>query len=126
MEPKELEHLAHLIRDKREQAGLSASEVARRAGVTAGTVTRIELGQIPSPRPENLRAIGEVLGISAADLFAATDWLPKNDLPTLTPYLRAKYGDLPETAVDEVEAFVTRLRARHGQHGPVNGEDEQP
>ena len=82
MTPEETDQLARLIRERREEIHLSASEVARRAGVTPGTVTRIELGQIASPRPENLTAIGTVLGIPAADLFALTDWLPKGQLPT--------------------------------------------
>ena len=126
MTPEETDQLARLIRERREQIHLSASEVARRAGVTPGTVTRIELGQIASPRPENLTAIGTVLGIPAADLFALTDWLPKGQLPTLALYLRAKYGELPDGAVGEIEEFVNRLRERHGYHGPVDGEDEQP
>lgn len=70
MTPEQAAQLAELLRTHRQRLGLSAHEVARRAGVNVGTVTRIEKEQIPSPRPENLIAIGEVLGIPAADLFA--------------------------------------------------------
>src|SRR5215211_1558284 len=104
MNPDEARHLADLLREKRLAAGLTAREVARRAGVDSGTVSRIELGQIASPRPDNLRAIGEVLGIPAADLFAATDWLPRRDLPSFRPYLRSKYRELPPEAVAEIAA----------------------
>jgi transcriptional regulator with XRE-family HTH domain len=124
MNPNDAKQLGDVLREQRETIGLSAHEVARRAGVNVGTVTRIELGQIPNPRPDSLTAIGDVLGIAAADLFALTEWLPKGELPSFTPYLRAKYGDLPDEALDEVNAFFTRLRSQHGLHGPVDGEDE--
>lgn len=124
MTPEEAHRLAALLRTKRQATGLNASEVARRAGVDKGTVTRIELGQIPRPRPENLRAIGDVLGIPAADLFTATDWLPDGDLPTFRPYLRSKYRELPEEAVAEIEAVFDRLARDYGSHGLINHEDE--
>lgn len=125
MTPDEAQRLAELLRRKREALGLSASEVARRSGVNKGTVTRIELAQIPSPRPESLTAIGDVLDISASDLFAIADWLPKRELPTFTPYMRAKYKDLPDEAVAEMEAYFGRLARKHGVQGPVDGEDER-
>jgi transcriptional regulator with XRE-family HTH domain len=124
MRPDEAQKLADLLRMKRETLGLSAHEVARRAGVNVGTVTRIELAQIPSPRPESLTAIGDVLGIPAADLFAVADWLPRKELPTFRPYLRAKYRELPDEAIAEIEGFLTQLARKHGVGGPADGEDE--
>jgi len=124
MTPEESDRLAKLIRTEREKQGLSASEVAHRSEVAPTTVLRLEAAQIPTPKAESLIAIGKTLGIPTADLFATARWLPKGQLPTLTPYLRAQYDDLPEEALDQVEAFVARLRARHGAQGPVAGEDE--
>jgi len=124
MTPDEATQLANLLRAKRQAAGLSATEVARRAGVNVGTVTRIELGQIPSPRPDSLRAIGDVLGIPAADLFAITDWLPRKELPSFRPYMRAKYRELPPEAVQELEEVFERIARDYGATGPTNGEDE--
>jgi transcriptional regulator with XRE-family HTH domain len=124
MSPQQARQLAALLRRSREQLGLSAHEVARRAGVNVGTVTRIELAQIPSPRPENLAAIGQVLGIPAADLFAVARWVPSGELPTLKPYLRAKYHDMSEGEMADVEAYVTKLAKKHHGHGPIDGEDE--
>lgn len=100
--------------------------MARRAGVTTGTVTRLELAQIQSPRGENLKAIAEVLQIPASDLFATADWLPKAELPTFAPYLRSKYRDLPPAAMAELEESFARLTERYGydNKGPAPGEDE--
>src|SRR5580765_4051631 len=63
MTPNEAKYLAAQIRKRRNELHLSAAEVARRAGVTTGTVTRLELAQISDPRPGNLVAIGQVLGL---------------------------------------------------------------
>lgn len=113
-----------MLRQHRLAVGLSAREVARRANVDVGTVTRLELGQILSPRPENLRSIAAVLDIPVADLFAVADWLPKDDLPTFRPYLRSKYRDLPPEAVKEIEDVFERLARDHRLEGPRDHEDE--
>ena len=125
MTPKEAKRLAYLLRTARQKRGLSASEVARRAGVTAGTITRMEAAQILGPRPESLKAIGQVLGIPVADLFATTDWLPGGELPTFTPYMRTKYKQLPDEAVAEMEAYLAALANKYGVEGPHEGEDER-
>lgn len=123
MTPDQTEHLAALLRAKRQELGISAREVARRAGVDVGTVSVTERGLNPRPKPDILRAIGGVLGIPAADLYTMVNWLPEAELPTLRSYMRAKYHDLPEEAVDEVERFIARLEKKH-RTGPMNGEDE--
>jgi transcriptional regulator with XRE-family HTH domain len=122
---EKLQELASLLLARRESLNLSAREVARRAGVDVGVVIRLERADNPRPRLENLKAIGEVLGIPAADLYAAADALPVGQLPSLRPYMRAKYRDLSDEALAEVEAFIDELTAKHGTAGPMNGEDEK-
>jgi transcriptional regulator with XRE-family HTH domain len=126
MHPSDATKLARTIRRHREAAGLSASELARRAGVTTGTITRLELAEIASPRAENLRAIAEVLGIPASDLFLTADWLPSGELPTFTPYLRSKYANLPPSAQREIERSFRDIARKYGcdPNGPHPGEDE--
>lgn len=124
MEPHEAIRLATRLRIARERCGLSANEVARRAGVNVGTVTRIELAQIARPRPESLIAIAAVLDIPVTDLFAIADWIPAHELPTLMPYMRAKYAALPEDAYREISDFFAGIRERYGGQGPGPGEDE--
>lgn len=129
MNPEQAVKLAQTIRARRGALGLSASEVARRAQVAKATVTRLELGDIPQPRPDNLRAIAEALQLPVADLFAAADWIPEGELPTLTPYLRTKYKAMPADAVQEIEQHFAAVAQRHGltlDHptGPAPGQDE--
>jgi transcriptional regulator with XRE-family HTH domain len=124
MTPEEAQQLAELLRSHRVAQGLTAREVARRAGVDVGTVTRLEQGQILSPRAESLRAIGEVLNIPAADLFAVAAWLPQGELPSFRPYLRSKYRELSPEAMAEIEAVFERLARDYGARGLVDREDE--
>lgn len=127
MQEQDVQRLASTIRQQRERLGLSASEVARRAGVAKGTITRLELGQIASPRMDNLRTIADVLQLPFTEILADSSMLRDSDLPTLKPYLRTKFKDMPEGAVREIEQHFRDVAARHGidiSTGPAPGEDE--
>ncbi len=128
MTPEQAKQLADLLNAKQAATGLSGAEVARRAGVDAGTVSRIERGQIPNPTAKTLLSLGEVLGIPESELFAVAPWATPQELPTIRPYLRTKYH-MPESAMQEIEAQFDTIARKHGisfdpQHGPTNGEDE--
>ena len=124
MTDEERRQLADAVRTARQARGLTAREVARRAGVDVGTVTLLERCKIRQPRVENVRAIAEVVGLPLADVYSMLHWLPSDELPSLRPYMRAKYRDLPEDALAEVESFVEQLSRRHSTRGPVDHEDE--
>jgi transcriptional regulator with XRE-family HTH domain len=126
MNPDDLARLGRTLKRKRQHLGLSASEVARRAGVTPSTVTRIEAAQFATPQPESLKAIAAVLELPVSDLFTVVDWLPKGELPTFAPYLRSKYRDLPPEAMAKLEQSFGRIAKRYGYEssGPAPGEDE--
>jgi len=61
------ERLAHSLRRERESAGLSISELARRASVSKATISQLENGS-GNPSVETLWAIGDALGIPFATL----------------------------------------------------------
>jgi len=111
-------HLAETIQTARLAKGYSAKQLAERAGVTPSTITRIEHARLHQPpRPENLITIARVLGLSASDLFASLGWLPKEQLPGFDSYLRCKYADLPEEAVDRLCNQFSREATRYGYNG---------
>jgi transcriptional regulator with XRE-family HTH domain len=114
MTPEQTVQLINLLSSKRKEANLSVNEVARRAEVDPGTAWRIEQGMIPTPKAESLKAIGKVLGIPTIDLFAVVGWIPDDDLPSIGPYLRAKYPQLPEEAVREIETNFEAVARTHG------------
>jgi transcriptional regulator with XRE-family HTH domain len=124
MTDEERDELAELLRMSRARVDLTAREVARRAGVDEATVRLLERSRIKHPRVDTVRSIAEVLGIPLADIYALVHWLPEDELPSLRPYMRAKYAALPETAVQEVERLVKELTHRYGT-GPMEREDER-
>ena len=124
--PEQARQLAEIFRSRRTALGLSMREVATAAGFNVATVFQLEAGTNLSPLPDTLRAIAEALSLSVSDLYAVADWLPAGELPTLKPYLRAKYRDLDEQAIADIEAYANQRARRHGGTGPANREDEQP
>jgi transcriptional regulator with XRE-family HTH domain len=123
MTNEERQQLAGMLRQAREQLGFTAREVGRRAGVDVGVITKLERCEIGQPRVENVRAIAQALHLPLADIYAMLHWLPSEELPALRPYMRAKYGDLTDADVAEVERFIDALEQRHGT-GPIGNEDE--
>ena len=53
-------------------------------------------------------------------------WLPKDELPSFTPYLRSKYRDMPLEARKEIEQSFGEIAKKYGYDGsgPLPGEDE--
>ncbi|MBH0779929.1 helix-turn-helix domain-containing protein [Nocardia bovistercoris] len=117
--------IGNFLRSKREDVGLSQAEVARRAGVDKGTVSRVESAQFTA-RTDNLQAIGEVVGVSLTDIFAAGGRIPSTDLPSIRPYLRAKYCNMPTELLEEIEGYLEQLARERGISfdGPLNDEDQ--
>jgi transcriptional regulator with XRE-family HTH domain len=120
--------IGNFLKSKREELGLSQAEVARRAGVDKGTISRLEGAQL-RPRTDSMQAIGEVIGVSLTDIFAAGGWIPSNDLPSIRPYLRAKYCNMPSELLEEIETYFDQLARDRGisfdsLDGPRNGEDQ--
>ena len=114
-----------ILAARRAELGLSIRQVAARAGLQLMTVSNLENGTNLGPQPDTLKALARVLGLSVSDLYVLADWLPANELPTFRPYLRAKYRDLDEQAIADIEAYASQRAERHGGIGPIGGEDEQ-
>ncbi len=94
---------------------MSMRQLARDIGGNISTISVIEAGTNLSPTPETLKAIARALQLPISDLFLIADWLPADELPTLKQYLRAKYHDLDEAAIAQLERYADRLT--HGHYG---------
>lgn len=84
-------------------------QLARDIGGNISTISVTEAGSNLSPTPETLKAIAGALQLPISDLFLIANWLPADELPTLKQYLRAKYHDLDEAAITELERYVDQL-----------------
>lgn len=111
---EQAEELGKLLRERRQELGLSTHQVGAQVGVRQSTILRVEHGRFASPRPAKLARIAEALGLSLADVYARAGYLVPDGLPSFEPYLAAKYRNLPETAVMELVGHFDELAARHG------------
>jgi len=124
--PDQAQQLGELLRSRRLLLGLRLRQLAASTGLTIATLSEIETGVNLSPYPDTLKKLAGGLGLPISDLYLAIDWLPAGELPTLRPYLRAKYQGLDEGAIADIEAYANRRAQRHGGTGPLDREDEQP
>jgi len=114
------------IKGLREERKLSIRGLASKSGIDSGGLTRLEHGKRRTPRPDKLKALATALEIPLADMFAMAGYTVPYDLPSMTPYLRARYGHLPEETLSAVNDYLERLIDEHGldPDGPLDFEDE--
>jgi transcriptional regulator with XRE-family HTH domain len=124
--PDQAQQLAELLRTRRQAADMSMRQLALATGLSVSIISKLEAGLLLNPLPETLKAIARVLAVPISDMFVTADWLPADELPTLKPYLRAKYSDLDERDIADIEAYAHQRARRHGGTGPIGREDEQP
>ncbi|HZQ64453.1 MAG TPA: helix-turn-helix transcriptional regulator [Gaiellaceae bacterium] len=120
--------LGEWLRERRREAGIGTTELAKRTGINDATITRIEQGAIASPDPHKLRLISQELDLNLADVYAMAGYAAPTDLPSFQPYLRRKYGGLSDEAIEDLEQAFERIIKKHGYEptGPSRGEDEEP
>ncbi|PZE75342.1 helix-turn-helix transcriptional regulator [Curtobacterium sp. MCBD17_019] len=118
--------LAGVIREARQQRGISTRGLSEKVGLDQSGIVRLEAGSISSPKPAVLSAIAETLDLDLADLYALAGYTRPSDLPAFTPYLRSKFADMPAAAQAELEASFRTIADKYGfdPDGPLNGEDE--
>jgi transcriptional regulator with XRE-family HTH domain len=128
MDRRRAKRLGEWLRQRRKEAGMSTIQLAKLAGTTDATITRIEHGAFVAPAPDKLCRIAVALGLSLADVYAMAGYAVPSDLPTLQPYLRRKYEDMPAQVVEDLDRVVQTIIDKHGYQpgGPKDGEDEYP
>jgi transcriptional regulator with XRE-family HTH domain len=128
MNQDQAKRLGEWLRERRHEAGIGTTELAKRTGINDATITRIEQGAIASPDPHKLSLISEQLGLTLADVYAMAGYAAPTELPSFQPYLRRKYRDLPDQAIEDLEQAFERVIKEHGYvpDGPAAGQDEEP
>lgn len=115
MSPKH-DEFAAFIAAQRQSLGLTLEQVAEATGVSRSNVHYWESGK-GVPVPTALGRLAEALDLTAQDLFTLAGYTDPTELPTVAPYLRAKYSHLPDAAVAEAEKFFRDLESRYGGDG---------
>jgi transcriptional regulator with XRE-family HTH domain len=109
--PSKKSSFAKFIRERRAELGLTGPELAARIGVSKSNVSYWE-NDSGMPNLAVLGRLADGLQVDYEDLLAVTGQ-HLSGLPTFAPYLRAKYGELPDKAVAEAEDFFNELRQRY-------------
>lgn len=126
MNREQAKRLGQWLKQRRQEAGISAVQLAKMVGTTDGTILRIEQGAFAAPDPHKLSRIAQALGLNLADVYAMAEYAVPDDLPSFQPYLRRKYGDMPSAAVKDLDRAFGEIAKKHGYDpdGPRDGEDE--
>lgn len=105
--------LGEFVRRQRERRGLSLRQAAAAVGINFATLSRMEAGQLAQPGQDLLRRLALTLECDPVELYALAGYeIP--DLPTFAPYLRTKYGQLPEEAIKELSGYFGYLQSYYG------------
>ncbi|RNI20717.1 helix-turn-helix domain-containing protein [Flexivirga caeni] len=119
------ETIGQLLRRARERSGLSLRQAAAEAGMGKTQLAAWERDEVDSPELGNLLRLAAVLGIDATEACAAAGYDIAGALPTLQPYFRRKYPELPEAALKQITAITEKYGIDPNHAGPRPGEDEQ-
>lgn len=123
MEHKQQPTVGEYVRQRREEAGLSIRELARRADIDFTHLSRIEKGE-KRPTAESLQKIGDALGIDSGELLAYAGIHPS--LPEPRAYFRRKLGvdaDEAEVLARLIEDYQANKRKEGGGNHEETNED---
>jgi transcriptional regulator with XRE-family HTH domain len=114
MDQPQARKLGKLLRTKRDELGLTTRQVSEAISMSQTTVVRLEQGQYLNPDHDKLRALAEALDLNVADVLTMAGYPIPTELPSVGPYLRTKYRNLPAEAVDEIQQDVADVLRRYG------------
>ena len=128
MTPDQARRLGTLLHERRSKLGLSTRQLEQASGVDDTSIIRLERGALQRPTMDKLDKLATALGLAIEDVLATAGLTRPDGLPSLRPYLRAKYPQLPRQAEAEVDRYFAGLAAKYGVslEGPAPGEDETP
>lgn len=105
--------LGKLIRSRRQDAGLSLTQLASELGVSRPYLSRLERGEYTNPSSKVLTQLIRRFDLNVDDVYALSGNMFPEDLPNYGPYLRAKHVGWPETAYRELEDFYSFVKDKY-------------
>lgn len=112
-----------LVRQKREQQGLSLAEMATELGITCQDVTDCEDGVLPINR-ELADKMAAVLGTNVSQMLFDNDLYPE-EVPEEYHDNVAEWERLCETAEAEAAQEAKKVPTQEGEHSVAQTEDEE-
>ncbi|SRR5260370_38654731 len=109
--PSGRQTLGQYLEAARQTASLSLRQLADLAELSKSTVDRILRDEVENPSIEQLRRLATVLEVDIAEVLAFTIPASPQDLPTVAPYLRAKYklqGQALSKAAEQIQRIIDK------------------
>ncbi|MGN6872539.1 MAG: helix-turn-helix domain-containing protein [Solirubrobacteraceae bacterium] len=94
--------IGDLLRSARQQRGISLRELARRSGISAGTISRIQAGEVQQPGVSTLEAIADAFGRPLEPLLLITGHIDRNEFDRRVASLEEAFGALEFADLDAV------------------------
>jgi HTH-type transcriptional regulator, competence development regulator len=103
-----------LLKRTRQVRALSASDVARAAGISAAYLSKLERDSVKKPSPPVLHQLSEVLAVPYAELMRASGYpVPGESLmPRSDTIGAALFADITEDERDELLEYLAWYRTR--------------
>lgn len=116
MNQDQAKSLGQLLRQRRQEMGLSQRKLAALAHMRDSSIVRLEHGKFAAPSPGKLSQLAIALQLSVADVFTRAGYFVPGELPSFEAYLQAKYPLLPKSGVAELLSNFKKLQVRYGLH----------
>ena len=106
--------IGRLLKRTRQVRALSATDVARKAGISAAYLSKLENDAVKKPSPHVLHKLSEALNVPYNDLLRLSGYpLPHEpDRDPLHSIGSALFADLTEDERDELVEYLAWYRAR--------------
>lgn len=103
-----------LLKRTRQVRALSATDVARAAGISAAYLSKLEHDAVKKPSPPVLHQLSEALAVPYAELMRLSGYpVPGDQEPTRSDSIGAAlFADITEDERDELLEYLAWYRAR--------------
>jgi HTH-type transcriptional regulator, competence development regulator len=108
--------IGRLLKRTRQVRALSATEVARAAGISAAYLSKLENDAVKKPSPPVLHQLSAALAVPYAELMRLSGYpVPGEDPPAKANTIGAAlFADITEDERDELLEYLAWYRTRHG------------
>jgi len=106
--------IGRLLKRTREVRALSATEVARAAGISAAYLSKLENDAVKKPSPPVLHQLSEALAVPYAELMRLSGYPVPGEVvpPNADTIGAALFADITEDERDELLEYLAWYRAR--------------
>ena len=115
--------IGRLLKRSREVRALSATDVARAAGISAAYLSKLENDAVKKPSPPVLHQLSQALAVPYAELMRLSGYpVPGVAEPaTADPIAAALFADITEDERDELLEYLAWYRTRRRSERRVKG-----